>query len=88
MVRQLFIGLLVLVILVAMGSFLLRNSASAAVKVPNPTLDDPPCFREEPTNYRSLWRVFLGHTGGVRARQRRHESNRGVFRRGRQHGEL
>ncbi len=41
MVRQLFIGLLVLVILVAMGSFLLRNSASAAVKVPNPTLDDP-----------------------------------------------
>jgi len=41
MVRSFFTGLLVVVLLVAGAAFLWKNSASAAVKIPEPAVDDP-----------------------------------------------
>jgi peptide-methionine (S)-S-oxide reductase len=41
MVRPVFIALLVLVIIVAAGAIISKNSASAAVTIPNPAVDEP-----------------------------------------------
>jgi peptide-methionine (S)-S-oxide reductase len=40
MVRPIFIGLLVLVMIASAGAFLYRSSAAAAVKIPSPAVDD------------------------------------------------